>query len=117
MTRLNSVMPLLILLAGCAVQVPPIGRNLPSSSIDENHAFDARVQERFPIGSSEAALITELEHEGFTLSDSKVEPEIYKSMALYDRPGLPCRRTWRVLWKSEDAKISAIAGHYGEVCL
>jgi hypothetical protein len=38
-------------------------------------------------------------------------------MALYDRPGLPCRLTWRVLWSSEDAKISAISGHFGGVCL
>jgi hypothetical protein len=117
MTRLNSVMLLLILLAGCAIRIPPIGRHLPSTFVDENHAFDARVRERFPIGSSEPALVAELEHEGFTLSDSKIEPETYKSIALYDLPGLPCRLTWRVLWNSDDAKISAIAGHYSSVCL
>ena len=118
MTRLNGLVLLLILSAsGCAVRIPEIGRNLPPAWDDANHAFDARVQERFPVGSSEAALVTELKREGFIVSDSKVEPETYKSIALYDRPGLPCRLTWRVLWASEDSKISAIAGHYGGVCL
>jgi hypothetical protein len=109
---------LLILLAsGCAVRIPEIGRDLPADFVDANHAFGARVQGRFPIGSSEVALIDELKHEGFTISDSNVQPETYKSIALYDRPGLPCRLTWRILWSSEDAKISAIAGFYGGVCL
>jgi hypothetical protein len=117
-TALNGFALISILLvSGCAVRIPEIGRSLPSDFGDANHAFAARVQERFPIGSSEETLITELRREGFTISDSKVEPDTYKSIALYDRPGLPCRLTWRVLWSSQDAKISAIQGHYGGVCL
>jgi hypothetical protein len=117
-TVLNGLALLLILLAsGCAVRIPDLGRNLPSDFADANHAFDARIQDRFPIGSSEAALLTELEQEGFVVSDSTVDPATYKSVAIYDRPGLPCRLTWRVFWSSEDSKISAISGHYGGVCL
>jgi hypothetical protein len=117
-SALNGFALILIqLVSGCAVRIPEIGRSLPADFADANHAFAARVQKRFPIGSSEAALVTELRREGFAISDSKVEPETYKSIALYDRQGLPCRLTWRVLWTSEDAKISAIQGHYGGVCL
>jgi hypothetical protein len=103
--------------SGCAVSQPQIGRNLPSAFDDANRAFDARVDERFPIGSSEDTLVAELKREGFKVSENTTEAATFKFFALYDAPGLPCRLFWKVLWTSDDGKITAIAGRYSGVCL
>jgi hypothetical protein len=71
--------------SGCAVSQPQIGRNLPSAFDDANRAFDARVDERFPIGSSEDTLVAELKREGFKVSENTTDPATFKFFALYAR--------------------------------
>jgi hypothetical protein len=111
------LVPITLGVSGCAASQPQIGRNLPSAFHDANVAFDERVKERFPIGSSESALLAELKHEGFKVSESTTEAAAFNFFALYDAPGFPCRLFWKVLWTSADAKITAIAGRYSGVCL
>ena len=115
------VVPIALSTLGCAASGPEIGRHLPSAFDDANRAFDARIKEHFPIGSPERALIAELKHQGFKISENAAaaatEAGAFRSFALYDAQGLPCRLDWKVLWSSEGPKITAIAGRYSGVCL
>jgi hypothetical protein len=102
--------------SGCADSPPPIGRNLPSQFAEARPVFNQRVTERFPTGSSEQALVTELRREGFVLTAIS-PPDEYQSRATYTAGQIVCKATWTIVWGAADAKITAIAANYGAVCL
>ena len=105
-------------LSACQSAPPAIGKNLGGgSSADVSRAFDARVRSRFPVGSSEADMVAELEREEFkTVSQDKLVSR-YPFKAYRDRPGLPCRQVWTIRWNSEVGKIIDIEGAYSATCL
>ncbi len=105
------------LASGCAASPPQIGRNLGGPWAVASETFDARLKQRFPIGSSAGMLLIELEHQGFAISQDGTDTVAPTFSALYDAPGFPCRLFWRVHWSAENAKITAITGDYSGVCV
>ena len=103
-------------LSSCADSRPPIGSGLPWDIAEGRSAFNQRVTDRFPVGSSEQALLTELRRERFTVT-AIPQPDPYQSRAAYTAHQIVCAATWTVVWRSEDGTIAAIAGGYGTVCL
>jgi hypothetical protein len=75
-----------------------------------SRAFDARVQSRFPVGSSEVDLVAELGREKFQTVAQDQSVSRYRFEAFRDLPGLACRRDWRIMWNSVAGKISEIHG-------
>jgi hypothetical protein len=80
-------------------------------------AFNARVQSRFLIGSSQADMLSELGREKFTTATYDKSVSRYQFSAVRDLQGLPCRRDWKILWNSDAGKIAEIEGLYIETCL
>jgi hypothetical protein len=56
-----------LLVAACA-NTPPIGAGLPHLFADAQPVFDSRIHSRFPVASSEAVLIAELNGERFKIT-------------------------------------------------
>jgi hypothetical protein len=98
------------LLTGCSAQPPDIGRGASS-----NYAFNERVQQRFPVGSDESVLVAALRREQFRIEPAPSKPGRF--VARFEAEGLPCKRTWTLLWSTDQRKISDIEARYGEICL
>jgi hypothetical protein len=105
------------LTSGCSTSPPQIGRHLHGKWADASRQFDARVRERFPIGSSAGALLIELKYQGFKVSQDTVQTDPVRFSALYDAPGFPCRLFWTVHWSADNAKITAITASFSGVCV
>src|SRR5215470_14150116 len=91
----------------CVGNPPRIARGLPENYAQARPAFDQRVKERFPIGSTEAALVAELRRERFQIRET-TQPR----SATRDVGQLVCRRTYVVDWSASDGKIAGISGNY-----
>lgn len=102
---------------GRAAPIPALLQDLPESRDEESQkTFIARLQQRFPIGSKESALVAELREEGFAL---RAEAPAPKREAAFDRRGGfadPCRRGGNVQWSAENDRITAISGGYYTYC-
>jgi len=98
------------LLTGCSAQPPDIGRGVSS-----NYAFNERVRQRFPVGSDERMLVAELLREQFRIEPAPSKRDNF--VAHLEAEGLPCKRTWTLLWSTDQRKISDIEARYGEICL
>ena len=61
------------LLAACVTTPPPLARNLPQDRTEAWTGFRARVNSRFPVGSSESALLKELTLEHFEVQ--RISPQ------------------------------------------
>src|SRR5580704_10714832 len=117
--RRQIVFGILSLLAICACTstTPPIARELPRS-FGPTADFDRRIQQRFPAGSDETALIAELRQEQFSIDETSDPSGAYRHLAHFKRQDLACRTSWEILWSGERGKISKIEGRYsGEICL
>ena len=104
--------PLAFLLAACGAgskATPEIGRDLPAEYADGTRVFDQRVKQRFPLGSSEQAMVEELERQGFRRSAafSGVED------ATFTRDELITETLWSVRWRAQAGRITEIWGVYG----
>jgi len=115
-------LPILVVMIGIWLSAcqgtPSIAKNLPGGTWkDVSNAFNARVQWRFPVGSSEATLSAELKREHFkTVAQEKSVSRVQFS-ALRDLPGFPCRQFWTIEWNSDTGKITEIDGGYSGSCL
>jgi hypothetical protein len=102
---------------GRPAPIPALLQDLgPSRGNESQKAFIARLQQRFPAGSMESALIAELRAEGFTLRSEA--PEQGREAA-FDRGASfadPCRRGAAVRWRAEGGRISEISGGYYTYC-
>jgi hypothetical protein len=88
------VVVLVLDLLACTDSPPAIGSHLPGSFAVASDAFDQRIKTRFPVGSDEAALRTELVRERFVITRDKDSR-----------------------WSGADGKIATIGASYKEVCL
>ena len=84
--------------------------------------FGERVHERFPVGSSEAALVTELRREHFEIAPgtwpAQFNPRGFTTQATYNGSyWLACNIIWHVWWGAQAGRISVIEAGYGDVCL
>jgi len=96
---------------GCTNTTPPIAQGLPIS-FGPTSEFPTRLRERFPVGSSEQAVVAELRAEGFT-----IQPAAHTSTAVYEASRFPCRNVWKVEWAAEAQKITTITGEARAICL
>lgn len=101
-------------LSGCA-HSPAIGSHLPGTFAVASGAFDQRVKTRFPVGSGETLLRTELTREGFVISRDKDSP--FNFSARFHASELVCAADWVIRWSAEERKIASIEARYKEVCL
>jgi hypothetical protein len=88
--------------------LPPLVGNFPHAVSEADAEFKARVLSKFPPGSWEPDAIRELELEGF---------KVTSRVAVLDRPGLPCRRTWTVRWRASEGKLQAVEPLSKDTCL
>jgi hypothetical protein len=102
-------------LSGCADAPPAIGSHLPGTFAVASDAFDQRVKTRFPVGSGETALRTELEHEGFVTTRDNDSP--FSFSARFHANELVCVADWVVRWSALEGKIANVEATYKEVCL
>jgi hypothetical protein len=113
----HRLMPLsalaLSMLCACSDRAPPIGRDLPKT-FGYTPAFEQRLRQRFPIGSDEQNLLTELRSERFTIDKMHDSPS--RVSALYKVSGLPCGEEWTVQWSADQGKITEITGVNRQIC-
>jgi hypothetical protein len=112
----KSIAILVLLLCACTNKVPELGMGLPRSWADRTPYFDARVKQRFPIGSDKDTLANELRREGFSVRETNDSQGQFRHVAVYDQQG-PCRETWSVAWDDDQTKVTHIEGRYSQVCL
>jgi hypothetical protein len=107
---------MLVAISACTSWTPPIGRDLPRA-FGPTADFDKRMQQRFPAGSDEAALVAELRQERFSIDKTRDPSGTFRHLAHYTRQDI-CRTSWEVLWNGEQGRIVEIKGKYsGEICL
>ena len=106
-----------LMLAGCAVLAPPIGRALPHGEQARTRAFQARVLTKFPVGSSDARLRSELKKQRFKVLPVDTSPTIVHYRYDFDaeRSGLSlngCRDEWNIYWAARNGRITVISASY-----
>lgn len=110
---------LIAVLGGCALNLgPAIGADLPSNPAMAQQAFDQRIRQRYPVGSSEAALVSDLRRQGFgTATNSQSPPERFRNFAIQcGYVSLVPTHTWEVQWTAVDGRITDIAGVFIPNC-
>lgn len=85
-----------------------IGRSLPTPFSEADVAFQRRVTAAFPLPMPEAALVSHLEIQGFSVSG----PE-----AVFEKTRFPCTLSWRIKWDVSAGMVTAVNARYGGVCL
>jgi hypothetical protein len=104
--------------ASWRIAEPALIKNLPDAGGSRHNAqFSLRLARRFPVGSSEQLLATELRREGFSLID-RDRPTSTQRDAKWHRDGFPCVSDAEVSWTADrNGRIATIDGMYGYVCL
>jgi hypothetical protein len=116
--RLSNVLVYaVLLLSACADPTPPIAKGLPKT-FGPTSDFDARIRQRFPIGSGEESLFAELRTEKFAITELHDVSSQYRRTAFYEFHVFPCKETWTVSWVADQGKITGIEGrNSGQLCL
>ncbi len=97
--------------------VPDLLQGLGESSAPgSQEAFLARLDQRFPKGSSESTMIAELLRQGFKLRKDARPPAHEASYELGASINDRCRRSGSVRWTAESDRISEINGGYSQHC-
>lgn len=109
-------LPLALAMASCSgdARLPPLAQGLDPDVETAQAEFDARVKRRYPVGTSEEALLTDLRRQGFS-----IRPAFggLRSADLY-RSNYCGRTLWSVRWRVGAArKLTSIFGVYGLQCL
>ena len=96
---------------------------LPRVVRGQGDAFKTRILERYPVGSSEQALISDLRKEGFEIELYAEHCPIDRpslgrgcySIATYDRPFIipAVSRGWQVVWVGNEGRIAEISASKG----
>lgn len=96
----------------------PLTSGLTGGVEEASRVFDARVKERFSVGTPMAEVGLELQREGFVRQDWGSLPTEQHNARRYDGGGLFCNRVAWVYWKSDDTdRLASINGSYWDVCL
>ncbi|WP_207485219.1 hypothetical protein [Arenibaculum pallidiluteum] len=77
-------------------------------------SFGEWVQDRFPMGSGETALVRELSSEGF--EPAEPEGDRSRTAKLTRSPGFGCATTWIVPWRAVADRITSIEGNEPSAC-
>jgi hypothetical protein len=106
-----------LLLLSCADPTPPIAQGLPTSS-GPTPDFDARIKQRFPVGSSEGSLVAELRSENFGVTEIRDPASQFRHQGYYEAHIFPCKATWTIKWFADQGLIAGIEGrNSGQLCL
>jgi hypothetical protein len=96
---------------------PPLASDLPANIAEAGREFDHRIQQRFPIGSSEADLIRELSRQGFAPSVHRGDSPATHVYS-FDKGSFPCDLVWNIIWKADGAgSVTTINGVHYASCL
>ena len=102
-----------VALASCGLgkpAVPEIGKGLTQSAVEGQEAFDARIKDRFAVGSPVDLMVSELRKQGF--EESAFEKEKFRTLD-YRNDRFPVHTLWSVRWREEQGKITEIWGVFG----
>jgi hypothetical protein len=102
---------LALTLTACA-KPPPLALALPKDPEAASESFNARIKQRFPVGSPEGLLITELRREGFEAATVADSQRPFQFTAIKAQMWRTCRRAWTVTWGSDAGRIVAIKAAY-----
>ncbi|MBB3870844.1 hypothetical protein [Brevundimonas mediterranea] len=105
-----SAAALIMLLGGCLPneKPPPIAEGMEVSIANEE--WPPRLAQRFPLGSSEAELVTTLSSQGFIIDQSKRTAKAEWSSGV-------CRNELDVVWQTDDVgQLVSVGGRYFPVC-
>ena len=95
--------------------LPEIIATLPDDESQFSRELDARIRERFPVGSSEDKLLAYLVSANFA-PDWRRRDDANASVFVWN--GLVCSRTARVHWRADASGIlTDVGGSYGSQCL
>jgi len=87
---------------------PPIGRDLPAGFRVAEQVFQQRVEEQFNTGMRTSDLITELERQGFVISEN---------IAQFEKSAFPCMLVWAIYWDDENGTATNLGAVYSGLCL
>jgi hypothetical protein len=99
------------------VNIPVVGRDLPSNIASARKIFKERVAHNYPIGTPAANLITDLQKQKFKLVISdKSNGDI--GIATYDYSRLPCSYSLIIEWETDmRSNLSSVKGDRRLSCL
>jgi hypothetical protein len=101
--------------AGGFRSLPAIIATLPGGESGFSHEFDERIRARFPIGSSEDALIDYLAGEDFAPEWRRRDA---RNSGAFVSSGLVCKKIIRVLWRADASGVLRdVSGAYESRCL
>jgi hypothetical protein len=99
-------------LAACGTAPPRLAAGLQGSNkLGDYPEWDQRVRERFPPGTDEQKLVTELRRQHFVFNPTQAGRASFRSS------DLACTQTWGVKWAARDGLITEIAGEHNGACL
>lgn len=91
-----------------APEIPAIARDLPATYTEGEQVFDTRLKARFPVGTSESAMVKELKRQGFSINEDS-----HGRFATFIENGLVVSNVWNVGWEADNGTISKVWGVYG----
>jgi hypothetical protein len=94
--------------------MPEIVATLPGDESEFSRELDARLRERFPVGTSQDKLI------GYLVGANFVPdwPQRGANVSVFIFNGLMCAKTVRVLWRADAAgNLTSVGGAYEDHCL
>jgi hypothetical protein len=95
--------------------VPAIVATLPGDEAEFSRELDARIRERFPIGTSEDQLIDFLASENFVPDWPRYD---MANSSSFVENGLICKKIGRVRWRADAAGLlTEVGGAYESHCL
>lgn len=100
------------IVSGCSAAtdpLPELAQGLSGAYAEGERAFDRRLKQRFPPGTSERELTDALERQGFR----RLPPVDGVEDATFFRDRFPFRTIWSVRWRTDRGRVIAIWGVYG----
>jgi hypothetical protein len=95
--------------------LPEIVATLPGDESEFSREFDARIRERFPVGSSEDKLVDFLASESF-LPDWRRRD--HPNATFFVQSGLICQKIIRVFWNADAVgALTNVRGSYESRCI
>jgi hypothetical protein len=92
-------------------RTPQIGKDLPIKYLEAELIFDARVKERFPLGTREAEVVRVLEEQGFVRTTTSRGV----ASATFTRNDVVMKTIWSVRWRVAHGLITEIWGVHAAI--
>lgn len=93
--------------------LPPLAKGMTSRFDEGNRQFKRRIEQRYPLGSSEDRLVSDLKSQGF---DVTLRPNSLSEGVLSRFIGCGDKQ-WSVRWYADTGKLKKVYAVYGAICL